>query len=141
MGKAIETPREIIGYVACPICGAQHQRVKINKSGNLYIYCENRCATRFSPKASDEIIANLRQGKKFYLGSQIIYPASTKNEEVEKPAQSKVIEIKEVKDNGKRGNSTDGRPNRELATSSGSPEQQRPAERFASWLWGDDDIA
>ena len=139
MKKDSSEPREIIGYVACPICGAQHQRVKINKSGNLYIYCENRCATRFSPKASDEIIANLRQGKKFYLGSQIIYPVSTKNEDVEKPAQSKVIEIKEVKDNGTR-NSINGRSNRELATSSGSA-NQRPAERFASWLWGDDDIA
>lgn len=137
MKKDSSEPREIIGFCACPVCGAKNQRLKINKSGNLYIFCENRCATRFSPKVSDEIISVLRTGQTYQKGQDIIYPASTKNKDVEKPAQLKVIEIKEVKDNGTR-NSINGRSNGQFGAVTAA---DRPVDKLRKWFWDDDDIA
>ena len=105
------------------------------------MYCDNRCSSRFNPKESRELIDELRQGRPVRKGGAVYVPIGAPEPvKIEEKPVKKTTEVK--KDDGKqRGNSTDGRPNRELATSSGSPERQSPAERFASWLWGDDDIA
>lgn len=54
---------EIIARTTCPVCGAPNQNLKINKNGNLYMYCDNRCSSRFNPKESRELIDELRQGR------------------------------------------------------------------------------
>lgn len=132
---------EIIGRTACPVCGAPSQNVKINKNGNLYIYCDNRCSVRFNAQESREILDELRQGRTVRKGAAVYVPisapAATKIET--KPAKM-AKPTTEVKNDVKRGNTTDGRADGESAGSTGGGEQQRPVERFASWLWGDDDL-
>lgn len=131
---------EIIARTTCPVCGAPNQNLKINKNGNLYMYCDNRCSSRFNPKESRVLIDELRQGRTVRKGGAVYVPigapAPVKIEE--KPVK-KTTEVK--KDDGKqRRNTTDGRPDGESAGNTGHG-QQRPVERFAAWLWGDDDIA
>ncbi len=104
------------------------------------MYCDNRCSSRFNPKESRELIDELRQGRTVRKGGAVYVPigapAPVKIEE--KPVK-KTTEVK--KDDGKqRRNTTDGRPDGESAGNTGHG-QQRPVERFAAWLWGDDDIA
>ena len=134
---------EIIARTTCPVCGAPSQNVKINKNGNLYIYCENRCSTRYNPKESRELLDELRQGRTVRKGAAVYVPigAPTAVNIETKPAKlaKTTTEVKE-NDGKQRGNTTDGRGNGESSGSSGT-EQQRPVERFAAWLWGDDDIA
>lgn len=131
---------EIIARTTCPVCGAPNQNLKINKNGNLYMYCDNRCSSRFNPKESQELIDELRQGRTVRKGGAVYVPigapAPVKIEE--KPVK-KTTEVK--KDDGKqRRNTTDGRPDGESA---GNPDSYygQPINRFAAWLWGDDDIA
>ncbi len=132
---------EIIGRTACPVCGAPSQNVKINKNGNLYIYCENRCSTRYNPKESREILDELRQGHTVRRGAAVYEPigapAAVKIET--KPAKMAKLTT-EVKNDGKRGNTTDGRADGESTGSTGAGQQQGPVERFAQWLWGDDEL-
>ena len=49
--------------MACPACGEPNQNLKVNKNGNLYMYCDNRCSVRLNPKESREITDELRQGR------------------------------------------------------------------------------
>lgn len=133
---------EIIGRTACPVCGAPEQNVKINKNGNLYMYCDNRCSTRFNPKESRELIDELRQGRTVHRGAAVYVPVGVPAEAkiVTKPARvAKTTEVKE-NDGKQRGNTVNRRPDGSDTGSSGA-EQQRPVERLAAWLWGDDDIA
>lgn len=139
---------EIIGRMTCPVCGAPNQNLKINKNGNLYSYCDNRCSVRFNAKESRELIDELRHGRTVRKGGAVYVPigapAPVKIEEKTKKTQpAKVLALTEEKtknDGKQRRNTTDGRPDGESAGNSGNG-QQRPVERFAAWLWGDDDIA
>lgn len=125
---------EIIGRMTCPVCGAQHQNLKINKNGNLYMYCDNRCSARFNPKESREIIDELRQGRTVRKGNAIYVPLGVPAAKVEKPVKQEV----KANDGQQRGNRIDGRTNGH--SSGDAVQQQRPAERFAAWLWGDDEL-
>jgi len=136
---------EIIGRTTCPVCGAPNQNLKINKNGNLYMYCDNRCSTRFNPQESRELIDALRAGRTVKRGVGFVVPVGTSAaapievKNITKPVK-KTTEVK--KDDGKqqRGNPTDGRGNGESAGCAGAGQPQRPVERFTAWLWGDDDI-
>ncbi len=114
--KNEKTPPEIIGLVACPICGAPGQLLKKNKNGNLYVYCaDNHCMSRYSPKASADMIAKLKQ------------------------EQQKQEQKQEQKENGtdKRGDQNIGRSNGTDTAVGGKPSGSI-AGRFAKWLSDDD---
>ena len=111
-------PNEIIGRVACPICGAPGQLLKKNKNGNLYVYCaDNHCMSRYSPKASADMIAKIKQ------------------------EQQKQEQKQEQKENG-----TDQRRDQNIRRTNGADSAAggKPAgsiaSRFASWLSDDGDI-
>lgn len=42
----------IIGRMKCPFCGEEHQDVKVNIRGNLYMICDNGCRFNFPAKAT-----------------------------------------------------------------------------------------
>lgn len=123
---------EIIARCACPVCGAANQNLKINKRGNLYIYCDNRCATRFSPKDSREILDGVRAGHPVVRGNAIYTPLNNNFDE-------KTMKGDKNNDGKFTGNtdrsSVDGRSNRKHTGSNTAPR----VERLASWLWSDDD--
>ena len=125
---------EIIGRMACPVCGAPGQNLKVNKNGNLYVYCDKRCSTRFNAQESREITDILRQGETVRRGGLVITPAVM-------PVAVKTNK-REVKDDGKSRESrdtADGRSDAGSAAGTDGRAGQRPVERFAAWLWGDDD--
>ena len=54
---------EIVGKMACPVCGEPNQDVKVNKNNKLYMYCDNGCMCRLSSKLSRQALPVLRQKK------------------------------------------------------------------------------
>lgn len=117
--KTEKTPPEIIGRVACPICGAPGQLLKKNKNGNLYVYCaDNHCMSRYSPKASADMIAKLKQEQK---------PEQQKQEQKENGTDQPRRD-----QNIRRSNGAD--------PAAGGKPAGSIAGRFASWLSDDDDI-
>lgn len=54
---------EIVGSMTCPVCGEEHQDVKVNKNGKLYMYCDNGCMVRLSSKLSRCSLPLLKQKK------------------------------------------------------------------------------
>lgn len=51
-----------IGRLTCPICGEPAQDFRVNKNGNLYMYCDNHCAIKFNPKMSKKYYPELMAG-------------------------------------------------------------------------------
>ncbi len=131
---AVKAEREIIGRMACPMCGAPAQNLKVNKNGNLYMYCDNRCSVRLNPKESREITDELRLGHVVTWRGLEIRPAG-----VPVTVKTEVKQTTEEKNDGKRGNTVDRRTDTGLADTSGRSEQRRGF--LAEWLWDDDDIA
>lgn len=127
--------REVIGRMACPACGEPNQNLKVNKNGNLYMYCDNRCSIRLNPKESREIADELRLGHVVSWRGFDIRPAGMPVE-----VKQEVKQTTEVKNDGKRGNTTDGRADTRPADPAGGNEQPK-RRTFAEWLWSDDDIA
>ena len=68
----------VIARMKCPICGEDAQDVKINKNGNLYIYCDNGCRVNFSGKESRKIKPVLLAGNN--TSSNGIYITSLKGQ-------------------------------------------------------------
>ena len=124
---------EIIGRMACPVCGEPGQNLKINKNGNLYMYCDNRCSTRFNPKESREIIETLRRGESVRRGGLEIRPAGVPV--AVKTEEKQQMEVKN--DREQRGNTIIRRGG---ARPADTARDERPRGILASWLW-DDDIA
>lgn len=91
---------EIIARTTCPVCGAPNQNLKINKNGNLYMYCDNRCSSRFNPKESRELIDELRQGRTVRKGGAVYVPIGAPEPvKIEEKPVKKTTEVK--KDDGK----------------------------------------
>jgi len=121
---------DIVGRMSCPICGRPEQIVKSNKNGNLYIFCEARCSSRFSPQDSLNIVEALQSGEMYEFKGVKIRPAGI--------YKLKTKQIREVKHDTKQsGDRTDGRTDRGHTGSNREPE---PRNRLANWLWGDDDV-
>lgn len=122
---------EIIARTSCPICGEPEQVVKINKNGNLYMYCDNRCSVRFNPKESRQAIDQLRTGKTAKVKNMVLVPTGTKI--------SVNNHKNEVIDNGKSGRDTIiRRPDTELAGAAGLRTTTKPGG-LLNWLLADDD--
>lgn len=51
-----------IGRLTCPICNEPNQDLRVNKNGNLYMYCDNGCSIKFNPAMSRKHLAVLEQG-------------------------------------------------------------------------------
>lgn len=51
-----------IGRLTCPICNEPHQDLRVNKNGNLYMYCDNGCSIKFNPAMSRKHLPVLEQG-------------------------------------------------------------------------------
>lgn len=120
---------EIIGRSACPMCGEPDQVVKVNKNGNLYMFCDNRCSVRFSPKESRQITDVLRAGN--------IYEA--KGLKI-RPAVLKIEQKQTIGGENARRNTTNGRTNDRFTGGSGSTDGNTARKpTFAEWLWSDDD--
>lgn len=128
--------REVIGRMACPACGEPNQNLKVNKNGNLYVYCDNRCSIRLNPKESREIADELRQGHVVSWRGFDIRPAGVP---VLAKQEKQTTEVKE-NDRKQRGNTTDGRADARPSDPAGGNEQPK-RRTFAEWLWSDDDIA
>lgn len=141
MAKKVKTTpekrvNEIIGRMACPACGEPGQNLKVNKNGNLYLYCDNRCSVRLNPKESREITDELRLGHVVSWRGFDIRPASVPV--AVKTEEKQTTEVKE-NDREQRGNTADRRPDARPAAHAGGNEQRRGF--IAEWLFGDDDIA
>ena len=54
---------EIIGRITCPICGEEHQDLKVNIRDKLYMFCDNGCSIKLSSKDSRKVLASLRGNK------------------------------------------------------------------------------
>lgn len=65
---------EIVGKMACPICGEPNQDVKVNKNNKLYMYCDNGCMVRLSQKFSRQGLPALKQQKTANLNRLRIQP-------------------------------------------------------------------
>lgn len=141
MAKKVKTTpekrvNEIIGRMACPACGEPGQNLKVNKNGNLYLYCDNRCSVRLNPKESRQITDELRLGHVVSWRGFDIRPAGVP---VAVKTEEKQTEVKQHDDREQRGNSTDGRPDARPADNAGRNEQRRGI--LSAWLFDDDDIA
>lgn len=139
---------EIIARTSCPICGESNQDIKINKNGNLYMYCDNRCSIRFNPKESREALELLRAGRVAKTKNMLLVPIYTKlrteeEQKLQKNAKNEQKTLKnninEVKNDGQtsdyRRNTIDGRTSGEY---SGAGAAAKPAGGFLSWLLDDD---
>lgn len=139
---------EIIARTSCPICGEGNQDVKINKNGNLYMYCDNRCSIRFNPKESREALELLRAGRVAKTKNMLLVPiyAKIRTEEeqiLQKNAKNEQKTLKnnisEVKNDGQTAsygrNLFNGRADGEH---SGTGAAAKPAGGFLSWLLDDD---
>lgn len=135
--KPEKVVREVIGRMACPACGEPNQNLKVNKNGNLYMYCDNRCSVRLNPKESREITDKLRLGQVVSWRGFDIRPAGMPV--LAKTQEKKQMEVK-YDDGKQRGNSVDGRADTRPADSAGRNEQPK-RRTFAEWLWSDDNIA
>lgn len=62
----------IIGRMKCPVCGEPAQDIKVNKNGNLYIYCDNGCRVNLSGKVSRKIKPVLLSGNNTSLNGAFI---------------------------------------------------------------------
>lgn len=51
-----------IGRLTCPICNEPNQDLRVNKNGNLYMYCDNGCSIKFNPAMSRKHLSVLEQG-------------------------------------------------------------------------------
>lgn len=69
---------EIVGKMACPICGEPNQDIKINKNNKLYMYCDNGCMSRLSSKISRQALAALKAGKSAEFNQLRIKPVTGK---------------------------------------------------------------
>ena len=136
--KPEKVVREVIGRMACPACGEPNQNLKVNKNGNLYMYCDNRCSVRLNPKESREITDELRQGRVVSWRGFDIRPAGMPV--LAKTQEKKQMEVK-YDDGKQRGNSVDGRADTRPADIAGHTGQPARPRTFVQWLWDDDDIA
>ena len=66
------TDNPIIGRMKCPVCGELEQDIKVNKNGNLYIFCDNGCRVNLSGKVSRKIKPVLLSGNNTSLNGAFI---------------------------------------------------------------------
>ena len=94
-----------IGRLTCPICNEEHQDLRINKNGKLYMYCDNGCAIKFSPVLSKRYLKDIEQGKSIRI-EKIGIITSLKQKEQKQDE----LQWKQPKSNtGTNGSDIDGR--------------------------------
>lgn len=136
---------EIIARTSCPICGEPEQVVKINKNGNLYMYCDNRCSVRFNPRESRQAIDLLRIGRTATVKNMILVPVCGQNFEQnasknakngQKTQKNNIFEVKNDGQSTSYGRNTIiGRADEQHPGVAAN----KPARGLLDWLLDDDD--
>lgn len=93
-----------IGRLTCPICNEPHQDLRVNKNGNLYMYCDNGCSIKFNPAMSRKHLPLLEQGHSIQI-EKIGVITSLKSKE----RKEDELQWKQPRTN--TGANTDGRTN------------------------------
>lgn len=93
-----------IGRLTCPICNEPHQDLRVNKNGNLYMYCDNGCSIKFNPAMSRKHLPVLEQGHSIQI-EKIGVITSLKSKE----RKEDELQWKQPRTN--TGANTDGRTN------------------------------
>lgn len=128
---------EVIGLTTCPICGADGQEVRVNKNGNLYVFCDHGCRVNFSGRDSRKITASLTAGKGINMAKMTIFPQKTVIFEEKTEQKQQCIGVIE---NGKPGrNPVVGRSDGKPAAIAGNTTAGRGGRGWLADLLGDDD--
>lgn len=102
-----------VGRITCPICGEPSQDLRVDKNEKLYMFCDNLCAIKLNRKMSREYLPLLLAGQSVstpHFG--IITSTSTK-------MKGKEENERKFNRTGNDGATANGRPNGQLAASSG----------------------
>ncbi len=136
---------EIIARTSCPICGEPEQNIKINKNGNLYMYCDNRCSVRFNPRESRQAIDQLRTGAAAKVKNMVLVPVYVQNSEKnasknakngQKTQKNNIFEVKNDEQSRDYGRNTIiGRADEQHSGVAAN----KPARGLLDWLLDDDD--
>lgn len=93
-----------IGRLTCPICNEPHQDLRVNKNGNLYMYCDNGCSIKFNPAMSRKHLPVLEQGHSIQIEKIGVITSL-------KPKEKKEDELQWKQPRTNTGANIDGRTN------------------------------
>lgn len=93
-----------IGRLTCPICSEPNQDLRVNKNGNLYMYCDNGCSIKFNPAMSRKHLTVLEQGHSIQIEKIGVITSL-------KPKEKKEDELQWKQPRTNTGANTDGRTN------------------------------
>lgn len=93
-----------IGRLTCPICSEPNQDLRVNKNGNLYMYCDNGCSIKFNPAMSRKHLAVLEQGHSIQVEKIGVITSL-------KPKEKKEDELQWKQPRANTGANIDGRTN------------------------------
>lgn len=93
-----------IGRLTCPICSEPNQDLRVNKNGNLYMYCDNGCSIKFNPAMSRKHLSVLEQGHSIQIEKIGVITSL-------KPKEKKEDELQWKQPRANTGANIDGRTN------------------------------
>ena len=133
---------QTIGNIKCPICGAEEQEVRVNKNGNLYMYCERGCKITFAAKKSRHIKATLAAGSDYFDTNFSVFGLKTPVtplQHIENQPKKGVTQNGHTAEFRANRDNAIGRPNGQPAAVAGVQPTGTGGRGFLAAMFADDD--